>query len=640
MFYNTTSKEITYGNTISMAGNITGGNLLTGGLISATANITGGNITTGGVLKISGVSAYIDVSGTGFIQDAGAGEMQISTVAGKPLIINTSAGAYAWRFGTAGNLTLPNGGTLSGTGNITAGYFFGNGSQLTGITGTYGNSNVVANLAALGSNPVSTTGNVTGGNILTGGIISATGNIFAGNAVFSGNLSVAGNVTYINSNVITINDVAINLANNAANVTQINGGGIELGPQGTPYVTFLYNTAANTFTSNVGLSAVANITGGNVLTGGLISATSTITSAANITGGNILTGGLISATGNITGNYFLGNGSQLTGIVASGTLGSTVDNFTGNGSQVAFVLSTAPSSKNVTFVNIDGVEQLRTAYSLTGSTITFSSPPASGASIEITTLSGSVGSNISIASGTSNVSIGAANANVTVSVGGTSNVAVFATTGEYVTGVISASGNIVSAGNLLITSNVGIGTNSPTQTLMLGSGFIQTGQGVGGGGGVRFPYSSDAAGRTWRARSDITGYGDFGLEQSTTQTGDSYATQLLITQPGVLQFNSGYGSAATAYGCRAWCQYNQSPTIIASGNMSSITIVGTGDVRLNFATALVDANYAAVATTNESGGVPKFCNSTQPSTVNIRIVTFNANQTTGWFEYNSVAIFR
>ena len=48
-------------------------------------------------------------------------------------------------------------------------------------------------------------------------------------------------------------------------------------------------------------SASGNITGGNILTSGLISATSTITSAANITGGNVLTGGLVSATGNITG---------------------------------------------------------------------------------------------------------------------------------------------------------------------------------------------------------------------------------------------------------------------------------------------------------------------------------------------------
>jgi hypothetical protein len=71
------------------------------------------------------------------------------------------------------------------------------------------------------------------------------------------------------------------------------------------------------------ISATGNVTGGNVLTAGLISATSTITSAANIIGANITTAGLISATGNITG----GNVTVSTGTV---TLGNIV-NANGNG---------------------------------------------------------------------------------------------------------------------------------------------------------------------------------------------------------------------------------------------------------------------------------------------------------------------
>ena len=54
-------------------------------------------------------------------------------------------------------------GVISATGNIAGSYFIGNGSQLTGLPSTYGNAEMVANLAALGSNPVSTTGYVTGG---------------------------------------------------------------------------------------------------------------------------------------------------------------------------------------------------------------------------------------------------------------------------------------------------------------------------------------------------------------------------------------------------------------------------------------------------------------------------------------------
>jgi hypothetical protein len=50
-------------------------------------------------------------------------------------------------------------------GNIVADYFIGNGSQLTGIGGTYGNANVVTLLSAFGSNTISTTGNITSGNV-------------------------------------------------------------------------------------------------------------------------------------------------------------------------------------------------------------------------------------------------------------------------------------------------------------------------------------------------------------------------------------------------------------------------------------------------------------------------------------------
>ena len=42
--------------------------------------------------------------------------------------------------------------------------------------------------------------------------------------------------------------------------------------------------------------------------------TNAVSITGNVTGGNILTAGLISATGNLTGSYILGNGSQLTGI--------------------------------------------------------------------------------------------------------------------------------------------------------------------------------------------------------------------------------------------------------------------------------------------------------------------------------------
>jgi hypothetical protein len=61
-----------------------------------------------------------------------------------------------------------------------------------------------------------------------------------------------------------------------------------------------------------------------------------------------------------------------------------------------------------------------------------------------------------------------------------------------------------------------------------------------------------------------------------------------------LKFNSGYGSVATAYGCRAWVKFGAgtgTPSILEDGNVSSITDNGTGDFTVNFTTAMPDANY-------------------------------------------------
>jgi len=78
--------------------------------------------------------------------------------------------------------------------------------------------------------------------------------------------------------------------------------------------------------------------------------------------------------------------------------------------------------------------------------------------------------------------------------------------------------------------------------------------------------------------------------------------QMNLTAGGLLQFNSGYGSVATAYGCRAWVKFSGiSNSIVASGNFSSITDQGTGLYRANFTNNLVDANYAVVTAAQPNG---------------------------------------
>jgi hypothetical protein len=113
-----------------------------------------------------------------------------------------------------------------------------------------------------------------------------------------------------------------------------------------------------------------------------------------------------------------------------------------------------------------------------------------------------------------------------------------------------------------------------------------------------------------------------------------------------LQFNSGYGSVATAYGCRAWVNFNGTGTVAirASGNVSSITDNGTGDYTVNFTTAMPDANYAIVGTSNtatNTGKVVMYSAGTAPTVSLVRIFNDIASNLTGQdSSIMNIAVFR
>ena len=125
---------------------------------------------------------------------------------------------------------------------------------------------------------------------------------------------------------------------------------------------------SNAMTVGTTASVIGNITGGNIVTGGLVTATGnirggnivsaaavsgvSIVASGNVDGGNVQTSGLVSATGNVTsaaniaGTYFIGNGSQLTGL----SLGVSVTKFV-NGTTEGNVGAT---NGNINF-NVGGV---------------------------------------------------------------------------------------------------------------------------------------------------------------------------------------------------------------------------------------------------------------------------------------------
>jgi hypothetical protein len=70
-------------------------------------------------------------------------------------------------------------------------------------------------------------------------------------------------------------------------------------------------------------------------------------------------------------------------------------------------------------------------------------------------------------------------------------------------------------------------------------------------------------------------------------------------------FNSGYGSVATAYGCRAWVNFNGTGTVAirASGNVTSITDNGVGNFTINLTNALPDTNYTFIGLVRKDNAV-------------------------------------
>jgi len=176
------------------------------------------------------------------------------------------------------------------------------------------------------------------------------------------------------------------------------------------------------------------------------------------------------------------------------------------------------------------------------------------------------------------------------------------TTGNTILGDASTDTLNVGNGGLVkdASGNVGIGTSSPSYKVDIRSAG-QTAIAVGD--------SSDASrGITLRSGTAADPYSWVDTNTSARQLsfGVDGTKQANITYAGLLQFNSGYGSVATAYGCRAWVNFNGSGTVAirASGNVSSITDNAAGDYTVNFTTALVDANYNVCGSVNGVGGNP------------------------------------
>ena len=408
--YNTTGVPQTINNNISVTGNITAG-----GYISAVGNVYGANLVTTGNVYAGNIIGNIVGN---FVLSGGNTQVIFNNN-------NNACSSPAFTFNSTSN-TLAVTGAVTATGNITGNYILGNGSQLTGLPATYGNSNVTTLLSAFGSNTVSTTGNVSAGYFLGDGsqltnlpipgvygntqvatflaafgsnVVSTTGNVTAGYFLGNGSQLTGITANYSNANVVSLLAAfGSNSISTTGNVTvgYVIGDGSQLTnlpiQPGTysnsnvaaylPIYTGDYAGGNMSLSGNVTAAvlktsgATGNIVGANYVSanfylgdGGLLSNISSsygnaqVATFLNAFGSNTISStGNITTTANISGNYILGNGSQLTGLPAT----------YGNANVAAFMASfgsnTVSTTGNITGGNIIGNGQFLT--NLPGANVT------------------------------------------------------------------------------------------------------------------------------------------------------------------------------------------------------------------------------------------------------------------------------
>jgi hypothetical protein len=389
---------------LTVTANITGGNANLGNLVTANyfsgagnnlSNIQGGNVTgqvgnalvagtvyTNAQPNITSVGTLTSLTVSGLLTATGTGikvaNIQDST---GTITIATKYGGSAGDVGITGNLTV---GT-SGTGNITsvnanlgnavtANYFVGNGQYITSVaavTAATVTASAQPNITSVGTLANLIVGNSTANTTFGNGTITASGNISFTGANVSlgavGNIKITGGT----AGYFLSTDGNGNLSWGAASG---GSGGATASGSNTQ---IQYNNAGV-------LGASANLTFNNT------SNTLTVDRAVLVNGANL---------GSNIANIYIGGGSanqilKTDGVgnlswIAQPSTTITVDTFTGDGTTTAFTLSVTPTNINQTIVNYNGVFQLRTsAYTISGSTITFTEAPLNNSKIEVTTTIG------------------------------------------------------------------------------------------------------------------------------------------------------------------------------------------------------------------------------------------------------------
>lgn len=96
----------------------------------------------------------------------------------------------------------------------------------------------------------------------------------------------------------------------------------------------------------------------------------------------------------------------------------------------------------------------------------------------------------------------------------------------------------------------------------------------------------------------VDGSGNLTVPNNITFSGTVTGVSSYADSDALSLFNA--SGSAPVYACRAWVNFNGTGTVAirSSGNVSSITDLGTGNYNVNFSTAMPDTNYSTVTALN------------------------------------------
>ena len=191
--------------------------------------------------------------------------------------------------------------------------------------------------------------------------------------------------------------------------------------------------------------------------------------------------------------------------------------------------------------------------------------------------------------------------------------------------------------------NVGIGTSSPTSF----GGFTTVHHKNASGNAINLTETDGGVISQEIATDDSSGSVLIGARSNHPLRFSVNDTEKVrIDTSGNLKFDSGFGSVATVYGCRAWINFDGTSGSIGtgrgSGNVSSVTDNGTGNYTINFTSNMPDVNYAVIGMSqylNNAGQV--ILEGPSDATTSSFRVLAKSNQNTSFdAQFISVAVFR